>query len=388
MKYSNEQLDNLLCFPRRLLAAGLVMLAGLFVTNGMGLAEVPSSESRDEKQTQRLEQLKSQGPDATLTILPVRVAAKPMDRVSELIGLLLEKKGLKNIELGDKPFDPGENNDLRQYTNELGKFVDQNPIPTDYALYVEYHVKLPEGLLTQIQSVILDKKGDIVWSEQLTEEDQELKAMQNHRDLMTLSAEVVERIAPQLGLNEETARAAQPGKMARLIDERSGLPPQAERDAIPAREQQFRKAGPQRTLLVLPPRVLGRATDVASAQALANGLITAALCQAKTAEEVVEFAASQKDPNELKTLWDLSREVREYVRQHPPETDYVLCADYVFNPQNWKQGYVHLIVCDRQGEWVIVDMQNSHHKDYQEIEPTSQGDCDRLLVKRLKKSLN
>ncbi len=54
----------------------------------------------------------------------------------------------------------------------------------------------------------------------------------------------------------------------------------------------------------------------------------------------------------------MAREFRDYVHKNPPETDYVLYADYVFNPQTWEQGFVHFIVCDRKGEWVIVDMQN------------------------------
>jgi hypothetical protein len=44
---------------------------------------------------------------------------------------------------------------------------------------------------------------------------------------------------------------------------------------------------------------------------------------------------------------------------------------------------VHLIVCDQKGDWVIVDFQNSHHKDFQAINPKSIEDCQRLAVKRL-----
>ena len=67
---------------------------------------------------------------------------------------------------------------------------------------------------------------------------------------------------------------------------------------------------------------------------------------------------------------------------HPNELD-ALYADYVFNPQNSEQGLVHFVVCDRKGEWVIVDMQNSHHPDYQSIGIISRDRCDQLLVKRL-----
>jgi hypothetical protein len=40
-------------------------------------------------------------------------------------------------------------------------------------------------------------------------------------------------------------------------------------------------------------------------------------------------------------------------------------------------------IVDRKGEWVIVDLQNSHQPDYQSIGITSRARCDQLLVKRL-----
>jgi hypothetical protein len=107
------------------------------------------------------------------------------------------------------------------------------------------------------------------------------------------------------------------------------------------------------------------------------------LCKAVQAEQPVILKSSQADPNELKTLWSLAREFRDYVRAHPPESDYALYADYVFNPQNAEQGFVHFVMCDRKGDWVIVDMQNSHHPDYQSVGVTSRARCDQLLVKRL-----
>ncbi len=58
-------------------------------------------------------------------------------------------------------------------------------------------------------------------------------------------------------------------------------------------------------------------------------------------------------------------------------------TDYGFNPQNWAQGFVHFVICDREGEWVIVDMRNSHHAEYQEIKPVSQEDCDKIVLKYL-----
>jgi hypothetical protein len=136
------------------------------------------------------------------------------------------------------------------------------------------------------------------------------------------------------------------------------------------------------TLMVFPIRMGGAANTTIGAD-LAKMINDKGLCKALPAKESVLLKASQADPNELKVLWDLAREFREYARKNPTDADYVLYADYVFNPQQWKQGFVHFVVCDRKGEWVIVDMQNSHHPDYQSIKPISEEGCNKLLVKRL-----
>jgi hypothetical protein len=127
----------------------------------------------------------------------------------------------------------------------------------------------------------------------------------------------------------------------------------------------------------------GDQVSVPSATNIVRLLNQAGLCKAVPAEQPVPLKTSLADPNELKALWDLAREFRDFVRAHPPASDYALYADYAFNPQNAEQGFVHFVVCDRKGEWVIVDMQNSHHPDYQSIGIISRDRCDQLLVKRL-----
>jgi hypothetical protein len=146
---------------------------------------------------------------------------------------------------------------------------------------------------------------------------------------------------------------------------------------------EMKKAMPKATLLIFPVRVGGNTVSVPSATDLAKMINAAGLCKATPAGKSVLLKASQTDPNEQKTLWDLAREFRDYAKKNPVDADYLLYADFVFNPQNWEQGIVHFIMCDRKGEWVIVDFQNSHHPDYQSIKPTSREDCDKLLVKRL-----
>jgi hypothetical protein len=203
------------------------------------------------------------------------------------------------------------------------------------------------------------------------------------RDPMTFSVLLVEQFGPQLGLNEETAKAAKPGKLAALLDQRSGLPPENERAALPGRRQVMKQTLPGATLLVYPARIGGNQTSVSSATNIAGLLNEAGICKSVASDQPVLLKASQADPNELKALWGLAREFREYVRAHPPAADYALYADYVFNPQNAEQGFVHFVVCDRKGEWVMVDMQNSHQPDYQSVGIISRERCDQLLVKRL-----
>jgi hypothetical protein len=332
------------------------------------------------EQQKRLELMKSKGPDASLTILPVRLAGKPWDRLTEVVGFILEQQGLRNIELGTTPFTPAETN-LENLAAAVGAFVKTNPITTSYALYAEYNGNRQTGL-NELRAVVVDQTGAVVWTDRQTPQDEAFKKME-HPEPMTMSVLLVQRLSPQLGLNEETAKAAKPGKMAAIMDERSGLPPGNERDALPDRQKAMKQALPGATLLVYPARIGGKEVSVPSATNIVQMLNQAGLCKAVQADQPVLLKASQADPNELKTLWNLAREFRDYIRAHPPTTDYALYADYVFNPQNSEQGLVHFVVCDRKGEWVIVDMQNSHHPDYQSIGIISRDRCDQLLVKRL-----
>jgi hypothetical protein len=343
------------------------------------VAAAPQAGMAPEQQ-KRLELMKSKGPDASLTILPVRLAGKPWDRVTEVVGLLLEKQGLGNIELGTTPFTPPETN-LESLAAAVGAFVKTNPIPTDYALYAEYNGNRQTGL-NELRAVVVDQTGAVVWTDRQTPQDEAFKKME-HPEPMTMSVLLVERLGPQLGLNEETAKAAKPGRMAAIMDQRSGLPPENERAALPERQKAMKQAMPGATLLVYPARVGGNKNSVPSATNVVRLLNQEGLCKAVQAEQTILLKTSMTDPNELKGLWNLAREFRDFVRANPPAADYALYADYGFNPQNAEQGFVHFVVCDRKGEWVIVDMQNSHHPDYQSIGVISEARCDQLLVKRL-----
>jgi tetratricopeptide (TPR) repeat protein len=166
------------------------------------------------------------------------------------------------------------------------------------------------------------------------------------------------------------------------MEERSGLPPENERAALPQRQKELRESRKKITLTVFPAQV-GDTTISASSTQVVTMITDAGLCKAVPATQSVSLKVSRGDPNELKALWSLARAFREYCKTSPVGSDYALSADYAFNPEQWQQGYVHFVVCDRNGEWVIVDLQNSHRPEYQSIKPTSVEGCSKLLVKRL-----
>ncbi|MFZ1937159.1 MAG: hypothetical protein WAU84_25755 [Thermoguttaceae bacterium] len=364
-------------------AARIAVIAVVAIgIGGMGVvpptaADEPKPERprpRALEDQQRLELMKSKGTRASLTILPVRLGGRPWDRVSEVVGLLLEQQGLEKIELGKTAFEPATKADPQGLAASVGKFVKGHTIATEYALYAEINGNREVGL-NELRVVVVDKAGAVVWTDIH-------RPQGNDRDPMSLCVLLVQRLSPQLSLNEETAKAAKPGRMAAIMNERSGMPPENERATLPERQKRMKESRHRATMVIFPVRMRGMA-NTESATDLAKLIKEAGLCKAVPAKESVLLKASQADPNELKTLWTLAREFRDYSRKNTPDADYVLYADYVFNPRRWEQGFVHFVVCDRKGEWVIVDMQNSHHPDYQSIKPTSREGCDKLLIKRL-----
>lgn len=108
--------------------------------------------------------MKAKGPDASLTILPARLAGQPFDRMTEVIRMMLEQQGLKNIELGKAAFTPGDNAGLKNLAEGVGEFVKKNPITTEYALHAELNGSRQTGLI-ELRAVVVDKSGATVWTD-------------------------------------------------------------------------------------------------------------------------------------------------------------------------------------------------------------------------------
>ncbi len=361
-----------------------VILFSVFAL-GAALTQItPQKPGAPTDQQSRLALMKSRGPDASLTIVPTILFGHPDGRVSEVVGLLFEQQGHKSIEIGQEAFTSEGKVAMAQLSRAFGDFIAKNPITTEYALYVEY-TGSPQTGFDGIRAIVVDKNGGVVWTDEVGSKDEAFKAIQPP-DPMGFSMFLVRRLGPHMGLTEETAKAAKPGKMAQLMQERSGLPPQSELAALSPRVKEMRGARKSLTLRVFPLR-RGDSTDAAGAAALARMITDAGVCKAVPATESILLKSSHADPNEMKVLWDLAREFRDHARGFSPKGEYTLYADYVFNPEHWQQGFVHFVVCDPQGEWVVANLANSDHPDYQSIQPTSVEKCNALLLSRLQAGL-
>ena len=137
----------------------------------------PQKSGVSPEQQKRIEALKAKGPEASLTVLPVRFGGRYWDRLTEFVGVLFEEQGSKNIELGKTEFNPGDKIDMEHLAVSLSEFIRKNPITTDYALYAEYNATGGHNL-DELRAVVVDKTGALVWADRQTPQDEAFKRLQ------------------------------------------------------------------------------------------------------------------------------------------------------------------------------------------------------------------
>jgi hypothetical protein len=349
------------------------------------------TDEEDPVQAKRLAAMQARGADASLTIFPVVIwatnkAEKGVEdigkEVGKVLGLLLEKAGMGNLEITDSVFVLPADVEFDAAAERFGDFVRANPIKTEYALYAEVVGRTGSPpQFDEIRGVIVDRAGDCVWVDRQTPDDSDFKRIKPEC-LMTCCVLLTERVRTQLRIPESASNDSGEGRFARMFAENSPAPDKAEWTVIEQRQAAMKKPAPSTKVAVFPVRLSDDEVSRESATHLANLLSEEELCEA-TALDTPLHIEIQPSRNQQKLLWDLARAFQGHVRQNPPEADYVLYADYMISPRHQKVGAVHFVICDRDGEWVIVDFQNSHHSDFQSIDPKTRADCDRLVAKRL-----
>ncbi|MBN1419308.1 MAG: hypothetical protein JXP34_11055 [Planctomycetes bacterium] len=298
--------------------------------------------------------------------------ARPLART---LGLLLEENGYDKYEVADAEFRFSMDAAARKKrAAAFGAYVSELDLKTDYALCTEFiHTGERSGVCEEVYLVIVDAKGRIAWEDSLKRgAGTELGAVEL----------ACGRLVQVMDLNGLPKKEMAEDKKRELREIRAKEPPsESESAAMKKRLEIMREAGRSAPMLVYPARVGGDHTDETCATRLSTLLNGAELCQAAAAETGPVMKGNGW-PNEMQVLWLFARNVRAYVREHPVDSGYVLFADYWFNPrgQVWA---VHFVVCDRAGEWVIADLQNSHQEAFRRINPKTLEDCDRLVLDRL-----
>jgi len=345
-------------------------------------------------------------PEASLTIFPVTIPITgPVDKNEEYrafsdslkrnfrenagefantLGLLLEEKGYDKFEVAEAYFQfPTDKSGPKKRAAAFGKFVRGMDLKTDYALGVEFTIHM-ESSWQEAYLVIADANGDIVWQDSQKQGDRAFDEFPGS-DVGCLEL-ACNRLVPAMGLDKLPKKELAENKKQMLREIRAKEPPShSERTSMEKQLKTMKQAGASAGVLVYPARVGGDHTDPSCATRLSELFTEAKLFQASVAKTGPVMEGSGW-PDGMQVLWMFARNVRGYVRQHPVDSDYVLFADYWFAPSGevWA---VHFVVCDRAGDWVIVDLQNSHQDAFQRINPKNLEDCDRLVLDRLKTEL-
>src|SRR5688572_25770470 len=85
--------------------------------------------------------------DSALTIYPVGLAGKPSSQVGEVVGMLLERGGMENLELTVRAFRPPVEATFDAAADAFAAFVKAEPPSTEYALYSEFRGTPQRGIV-------------------------------------------------------------------------------------------------------------------------------------------------------------------------------------------------------------------------------------------------
>ncbi len=361
--------------PLVVLMAGLVALAIVPESGGAG-----ANKQAPPEQQERFEAMQAKGTQASLTVFPVAMLDSTFKDVADVLALLLEQAGMKNLETTDAVFRLPKEAAFNKAAELFGEFVRENPIETEYALYAEFVGTPPKTGATEIRGIVVDRAGQSVWVDLQTPEDRDFKRAKPDCP-MTCCLFLAERVRTHLGIPESARDDSGEGKFARMFAENSPAPDKAEWAAMEQRQAVMKKVGRSATVAIFPVRLSDDEVSAKDAAHLAKLLNKKKLCEAKAVDSPLRVEI-QPARNEQKLLWELARSFQDHVKRDPPEADYALLADYMF-PRPDRAWAVHFVICDRDGEWVIVDFQNNHHGDFQSIDPKTFDDCGRLVAKRL-----
>jgi len=328
--------------------------------------------------------------ERSVTVFPVPIRPgkntpqKLPKAIAGVVGIFLERAGLEEIEIAETTLPAPETDNPKQTAAALAKFIKKNPIKTNYALYAELHGTPGTGLKA-IHTILVDKQGKMILADRDNEKTYAKTSKATPKDPMSSSLFVATKLQKLWGLADPLRENAPHGKMAQRLREESGLPPEKELEAIRQRQADMVEHVATRKCAVQAVRVM-KNNAPKETKRLVTMINEEGVFAAVLGTKMPTFTIPGSH-NEQRVLWDTARAFQAFVKKNPPKADYTLFAHYGVGKTasgTTRVGHVHTIVCDREGQWVVVDFQNSHHDDFQAVDPESVEDCHRLLIRRAK----
>ena len=307
-------------------------------------------------------------------------------RIAEVVGMLLERAEMNDVRLGGAEFLPKQGDKVDQVAGAFGQFVAAQNLETPYALFAEIRGERQKGI-EAIRTIVVDAKGSVVLAEEIQREAFARSAPMVPKDPMSCAVFIASRLREPWDLADPLREDAPDGQVQENWRKKSGLPTDEEVEAIKQREAKLREQLAESSLEICPAYA-GQKPAPETPAALSALLADAGFASVQAVDKGPDLKGPGS-PNEQEVLWRTARQARAYFQQHSPSAHYVLVTDFAIGRTagKTKVGAVHWILCDQRGNWVMVDYQNSHHSDFQEIEPDSVEDCLELVKVRLKKRL-
>jgi hypothetical protein len=361
--------------------AGWVLTTVAFALAGAPapVAQTPPPDAPAQAQAKRLAALKEQGAKAPLVVLPVLFNGSALKNFGDALGLVLEQQGgFDDVAPASNSFVPPAGTAADAVAPLFGDFVKKSPPGAGHALLAEFVVK--EGKFVEVRAWIVDPDGAPVWFDVQHAGDADFDHVKP-REPLECCLLIVRRLDALLGVAAPATKRE--GRMSRLWAEKSGMPSEGDLKAMTERAAALKRAGKAAKIVVFPARVAGE-LDVAQGASLAKLLGGACVATATDVKPSLEVKTSS---NEQRMLWDLARSFQAHLAKSPVDADYALIADYLTSPDKKQVSAVHFVICTGKGEWVVADLLNSHHDDFQAVAPANAADCDKLVLKELERVL-
>jgi hypothetical protein len=319
--------------------------------------------------------------EASVTVYPVSLAGQPIAQVGEVLGMLLERGGMEHLELSSNRVAQAADRTLAAASSAFADSIRAEPPATEFGLYCEF-LGTP-GQVAEVRTILASKSGEILWADSQTSKDADFRSV-SPGEPMECCVLVSKRLTPVFALSDPMRADAPEGKLAQRWKRETALPDSAEESAIAARLKTLRSSLGTASISVFAPHA-PKFTNPSSNELVQR--ITEAGFANVTSTEGKPNVSVRSGMNQQMVLWSFARSFGTWVGEHRPATDYVLHTDYLMSKApNGDVGVigVHLVICDKEGQLVLVDFQNDHQPDFKAVKPKTREECDELVARRMK----